>query len=131
MGFLKQMKDMKNTLHEAPGMIAQAQELGAQAQAYAQAQQAMAGGLGAPGAATVTAADLEPISGISLERYAQLAKAVGTRKLQGPELDAFLAGNGHSAAAWQAAYDGWNARMRNNMGLSTQYGTLYQSAVAL
>jgi len=132
MGFLKQMKDLKNTVHEAPGMIAQAQELGAQAQAYAAAQQQMVGGLGMPGApATVTAADFEPISGITLERYAQLAKAIGSRKLQGPELDAFLADNGHSTAAWQAAYDGWNARMKSNMGLSTQYGTLYQSAAAL
>ena len=87
MGFLKQMKDMKNTLHEAPGMIAQAQELGAQAKAYGEAQQAAmaGGGMGAPGApATVTAADLEPISGISLERYAQLAKSIGTRSSRAP-----------------------------------------------
>jgi hypothetical protein len=132
MGFLKQMKDLKNTVHEAPGMIAQAQELGAQAQAYAAAQQAsLAGGApGMPGAA-VSAADVEPISGISLERYAQLAKSMGARKLQGPELDAFLASNGHTTAAWQAAYDGWNARMKTNMGLSTQYGSLYHAAVAL
>ena len=32
MGFLKQMKDMKNTLHEAPGTIDNARQLGAQAQ---------------------------------------------------------------------------------------------------
>jgi hypothetical protein len=132
MGFLKQMKDLKNTVHEAPGMIAQARELGDQAQAYAAAQQQMVGGLGAAGAAaSVSAADLEAIDGISLERYAQLAKSVGTRKLQGAELDAFLASNGHTTAAWQAAYDGWNARMKSNMGLSTQYGLLYQSSVAL
>jgi hypothetical protein len=129
MGFLKQMKDMKNTLHEAPGMVAQARELGAQAQAYGAAQQQMAGSLGTP--ATVSPADLEPIAGVSLERYAQLAKSVGARKVQGAELDAFLAANGCTTAAWQAAYDGWNARMKNNMGLATQYGTLYQSAVAL
>jgi hypothetical protein len=132
MGFLKQMKDLKNTVHEAPGMIAQAQELGAQAKAYAEAQQAMAGGLGAAGApATVTSEDLAPISGISLERYAQLAKSIGTRKLQGAELDAFLASMGHTTAAWQDAFDGWNARMKDNMGLATQYGSLYHAAVAL
>lgn len=128
MGFLKQMKDMKNTLHEAPGMIAQAQELGAQAKAYGEAQAAMAG-VGT--AAVVTPAELEPIAGVSLDRYAQLAKTVGARKLQGAELDAFLGALGHSTADWQAAYDGWNARMKTNMGLSTQYGTLYHSAVAL
>lgn len=128
MGFLKQMKDMNNTLHEAPGMIAQAQELGAQAQAYGAAMAATPG-VGTPH--IVTPGELEPIAGISLDRYAQLAKAVGTRKLQGAELDAFLGANGHNAADWQAAYDGWNARMKANMGLSTQFGTLYQSAAAL
>jgi hypothetical protein len=128
MGFLKQMKDLKNTVHEAPGMIAQAQQLGAQAQALQAATAAMPG-VGTP--YIVTPAELEPIAGISLERYAQLAKAVGTRRLQGLELDAFLVGNGHNATDWQAAYDGWNARMKANMGLSTQFGTLYQSAVAL
>jgi hypothetical protein len=128
MGFLKQMKDMKNTLHEAPGAIAQARELGAQAQALAAATQAMPG-VGTPH--VVTSAELEPIAGISLERYAQLAKAVGARKLQDTELDAFLVGNGHNAADWQAAYDGWNAGMKANMGLSTQFGTLYQQAAAL
>jgi hypothetical protein len=128
MGFLKQMKDMKNTLHEAPGMIAQAQEMGAQAQQLQAATAAMAG-VGTP--AVVTAAEREPIAGISLERYAQLAKAVGARKLQGAELDAFLVANGHSGADWQAAYEGWNARMKANMGLSTEYGGMYQQAAAL
>jgi hypothetical protein len=128
MGFLKQMKDMKNTLHEAPGMIAQAQELGAQAKAY---QAAVADMPGVGTGFVVSSAELEPISGISLERYAQLAKAVGARKLEGAELDSFLAANGHNHADWQAAYDGWNARMKANMGITTQYGTLYQQAAAL
>jgi hypothetical protein len=128
MGFLKQMKDMKNTLHEAPGMIDQARQLGAQAQQMQAAAAAMPG-VGA--AQIVSPEELEPIAGISLERYAQLAKAVGARKLQGTELDSFLVGNGHNAGDWQAAYDGWNARMKANMGLSTRYGALYQQAAAL
>lgn len=46
MGFLKQMKDMKKTVEAAPGMIQQAQTLGAQAQQMAAAQQ-QAGAMGA------------------------------------------------------------------------------------
>jgi hypothetical protein len=87
-----------------------------------------------PGVGTphiVTPSELEPIAGISLERYAQLAKAVGARRLQGVELDAFLVGHGHNPTEWEAAYNGWNTRMKANMGLSTQFGMLYQSAVAL
>ena len=128
MGFLKQMKDLKNTVHEAPGMIAQAQQLGAQAQAL-QAATAQMPGVGTPH--IITPAELEPIANISLERYAQLAKAIGTRKLQGGELDSFLVANGYTTAEWEAAYEGWNARMKANMGLSTQFGSLYQSAAAL
>lgn len=47
MGFLKQMKDMKKTVEAAPGMIQQAQTLGAQAQQMAAAQQQA--GVGAHG----------------------------------------------------------------------------------
>ena len=42
MGFLKQFKDMKEMVVAAPGMIDQAQTLGAQAQQMAAAQQAAA-----------------------------------------------------------------------------------------
>ncbi len=53
MGFLKQMKDMKKTVEAAPGMIQQAQTLGAQAQQMAAAQQQAAGQYG--GAAGIQA----------------------------------------------------------------------------
>lgn len=53
MGFLKQMKDMKKTVEAAPGMIQQAQALGAQAQQMQAAQQQAGvgahGNYGAPG----------------------------------------------------------------------------------
>src|SRR4051794_28244363 len=89
MGLFKQMKDMKNTVHEAPGMIQQAQEMGAQAQQMAVAQQAAAqaamaqaqaqatagagtnGATGAPGGA-----DFDPIAGVSLELYADISKGL-------------------------------------------------------
>jgi hypothetical protein len=47
------------------------------------------------------------------------------------ELDSFLVGTGHNADDWQAAYDGRNAPMMANMGLSTKYGALYQQAAAM
>jgi hypothetical protein len=39
---LRRMKDMKDMVEAAPGMVQQAQQLGAQAQQYAAAQQAAA-----------------------------------------------------------------------------------------
>jgi len=127
MGLFKDLKNMKDTVHAAPDMIRQAQELGAQAQALGAAQAANPM-VGAPG--VVTAAELEPIAGVSLELYAQWAKSVGAKKLDQAGIEAFVQSQGFPATAWQEAYDGWNARMKNNMALSVQYGNLYQQAVS-
>ena len=134
MGMFKQIQDMKNVVAQAPGMVEQAQKMAQQAQqmqaaqmAAAQAQMPQMGG--APGG--VDAAALEPIAGISLERYAQLAKSIGERKLDQAGVESFVKLQGHSPEDWQAAYDGWNARFKNNMALSVQFGTMYQQARSL
>lgn len=117
-------KDMKDLVNAAPDMIDQAQQM----QAAAAAQQAaMAGAM----AGDVDDADLEPIEGISLERYAQIAKAVGERGLDEAGTKELVESNGHTHEAWRAAYDGWNARFKNNMNLSTKFGMLYQQTEAL
>lgn len=129
MGFLKQVKDLKKTVAEAPGMVEQAQKLAQQAQGLQAAQMAAAQTTAAPGA--VSAALLEPIAGVSLERYAQIAKAIGERKLDQAGVESFVKLHGHSAEDWQAAYDGWNARFKGNMALSVQFGNLYQQVRSL
>jgi hypothetical protein len=85
MGLFKDLKNMKDTVHAAPDMIRPAQTLGAQAQAQAQA--------------------------LSLERYAQLAKAIGERHLDQSGIEDLARSQGLTPEAWQQAYDGWNARM--------------------
>ena len=83
MGLFKQMKDMKNMVEQAPGVIAQAQQTAAQAQEYAVAQQAAAQQAAQQAmAATDTAADagtgnFAPINGVTLEQYAALCKQLG------------------------------------------------------
>lgn len=132
MGLFKQMKDMKNVVAQAPGMIDQAQQMAAQAQQLQAAQAAQAAQAGVPGfGGTVAPAELEPIAGISLERYAQLSKTIGERRLDAAGLESFVATQGHSAADWQAAYDGWNARMKANMALSVQFSQLYNATAAI
>jgi hypothetical protein len=128
MGLFKDLKNMKDTVHAAPDMIRQAQDLGAQAQALGAAQAANPM-VGAPG--IVTAAELEPIAGISLERYAQFAKTVGEKRLDGDATESLVVAQGFAPGAWQQAYDGWNARMKVNMALSTQFGQIYQTTAAL
>jgi hypothetical protein len=128
MGLFKDLKNMKDTVHAAPGMIREAQALGAQAQAYGQAVAATPM-VGTPG--VVTPAELEPIAGISLQQYAQFAKTVGEKRLDQAGTEALVGRHGFAPEDWQAAYDGWNARMKTNMALSTQFGQLYQSAASL
>lgn len=130
MGVFKQIKDLKNVVAQAPGMVEQAQKMAQQAQQMQAAQMAAAqmpmGGTGA-----IDPSLLEPIAGISLERYAQLAKSIGERKLDQAGIESFMQLQGHSPEDWQKAYDGWNARFKGNMALSVQYGTLYQQARGL
>lgn len=135
MGMFKQIKTMKETFHQVPEMVEQSQKLAAQAQQLQAAQmaaaQAQMAGLGtAPGGA-VDPTLLVPIAGISLERYAELARSIGERKLDQAGVESFVKLQGHSPEDWQAAYDGWNARFKGNMALSVQFGNLYQQARSL
>lgn len=88
MGFLKQMKDMKKTVEAAPGMIQQAQAMGAQAQQLAAAQQqagvhnhgnygAMGGGLAPSGGFGAMVAGQQQQADLNRANAAAGAAAVG------------------------------------------------------
>ena len=134
MGLFKGMKDMKDMVAAAPDMIDQAQQMQAQA---AQMQAANAGAMGAvagmqQGAAAVDPALLEPIDGISLERYAQLSKSIGTRQLTTEaQTIEFLESQGTTHEQWTAAWEGWNARMKQDMALSGYFSALFNSTAPL
>jgi hypothetical protein len=93
MGIFKQLKDMKDMVNAAPGLVEQAQQMGAQAQQMAAAQQAAAQarmaqfGGGQPGAFGQQAApagpDFEPIDGVTLEQFAAVGKAVAAYNYDG------------------------------------------------
>src|SRR5688572_23535446 len=73
-----------------------------------------------------------PINGISLERYAELSAAVSDT--QDPAKQAEIVGGlGVSRADWDAAKNGWTARMQDMslMGqVATRFMPLYQAALA-
>lgn len=128
MGVFKQLKDMKGTVAAAPDMIDQANQLSAAAQANAAAMQAQMGQAGAMAAAPAGPAegpDYEPIAGVSLELYTEIAKSLATvnyDQSKGPEM---AAKKGVVAADWQAAVDGWNARMKANPAVAKRFNALY------
>lgn len=133
MGLFKQMKDMKDLVHAAPGMVEQSQEMAANAQAMqaqmmaqqqaamAQQQAAMAGA--APGAAS--AASLDPIAGVSLELYAQIVKAIAPLNYDQSALPGIAASRGVDGASWQQAHDGWNARIQGEPPVAKAFSDIY------
>ena len=74
---------------------------------------------------------LEPIAGISLERYVELSvgrvkQNIATEEQQ----DAWLKTQGVEPAAWKTASDGWGQRMASHPNIAVQYATLFQNASA-
>lgn len=76
---------------------------------------------------------LDPIAGISLERYAELAARMAD---SGGDLEVcaqIAADNGVDRATWEAAMNGWNARMSDPQTageVAIAYMPLYQEALA-
>lgn len=126
MGILKGFKDLKDMAHEAPGLMAQTSQLAAAAQANAAAQQAASGPYLVPGTPTgAGTAPTDAIAGVDLPLYATISRSfaeVGYDQARGPEL---AARHGVGAAEWQAAMDGWNARITADPSVAAQFNALY------
>ena len=134
MGMLKRMKDMRDMVEAAPGMIQQAQQLGAQAQQMAAAQQAamqaqyQAGpyqGAANQGAAPA-GADFEPIAGVSLDQYVAVSKGVAAYGYDQAKLVDVAAAEGIAASAWDLAYRGWNERIQGNPAVAQRFNQIYR-----
>jgi hypothetical protein len=131
MGMFKRMKDMKDMIEAAPGMVAQAQQLGAQAQQMAVAQQAaMQTQLGQAGGvqpeAAPSGADFEPIAGVSLEQFVSVSKGVAAHGYDAAKLPDIAASQGISAFTWDTAQRGWNERIHRNRAVAQRFNQLYR-----
>jgi hypothetical protein len=125
MGMFKQLKDAKKAMAAAPGIVDQAMQLGEQAQHMAAAQQAAAmqqaqAAAAAQQATTLAGPDAEPIAGVSLEQYARIC-----REMAGSQDPSIAAAHGIAPDAWQAAMDGWAARMQRNPAVAQQFNAIY------
>ncbi|MFL5766428.1 MAG: hypothetical protein ACJ758_01115 [Actinomycetota bacterium] len=124
MGLFKQIKDMKQTVAAAPEMIEQAQQMAANAQQM-QAQQAAATQQTEQQAAAATGPDFEPVSGVSLEQFAEVSKGLAAVNYDQSQAPAIAATKGISGENWQAAVDGWNARIKANPAVAKRFNALY------
>lgn len=131
MGLFKQMKDMKTFVAAAPELIQAANEAGLQAQQLAdlqaqqvrQAQQAAMAPV--PGAPAPSAADLEPIAGVTLERYAEVSRGLAAHGYDVAKAPEVAARFGITAADWATAQDGWNARMAASPAVGRAFNDAY------
>jgi hypothetical protein len=131
MGILKDMKDLKNVVAAAPDMVEEAQKMAANAQAMAAQQQQAAAAMMAQqqAAGPSTGPDFEPVAGVSLETYAEVAKGLAAYNYD-QTMAVTLAGNkGIAPDAWQAAADAWNARMKANPAVAQRFNALYTGRV--
>ena len=131
MGMFKRMKDMKDMIEAAPGMVAQAQQLGAQAQQMAVAQQAAMQAQtgqadGAQAGTAATGADFEPVAGVTLEQFASVSKGVAAYGYDASKLVDVAAARGISAFTWETAQRGWNERIHRNRAVAQRFNQIYR-----
>lgn len=127
MGIFKQMKQMKDVVAEAPGLIENAQQMqaAAQQQAAAQAaafQQAAATTPGAAGTGNTS----EPIAGVSLELYAEISRELTARGGDQALAPVIAAEKGVDQASWDAAVAGWNQRMSTDSSIAQRFNQLWR-----
>lgn len=131
MGLFKQMKQAKDMVAEAPGLMedAMAMQKAAQEQAAAQQQQLAAAAAANPTAAAAAAeGGVEPIAGVSLETYAKISKELANRGGDQSLAPTIAAEFGVDADSWEAAVAGWNQRMAQDSSVGAQFSALYRTA---
>ena len=135
MGIFKQLRDAKDMVNAAPGMVAQAQQMASQAQQMAaaqqaamQAQMAQAGAPGGPGGGAPVGPDFEPIAGVALDQYAAVSKGVAAYNYDQSKLVEIAAAQGITAPAWEAAFAGWNERIKRNPAVAKHFNLLYRAS---
>ncbi len=125
MGLFKGLKDMKETVAAAPGLIEQAQQMQANSAAMQATMAQTAYSPGAPAAAAISPADLEPVSGVSLEAYAQVSAGLAAYNYDTSKAVELAAARGISADSWEAAVEGWNERIKANAAVAKEFNRLY------
>jgi hypothetical protein len=125
MGLFKQTKQMKDAVAEAPDLVRSSMEMQAAMQATPPPGPASAGA--AVGGQGATALDEETISNVSLARYAAICR-VGTERgitdLAG--VAGVAAEHGVSAADWDTAMNGWNARFATDTAAAMRFNALWR-----
>ncbi len=137
MGLFKQLRDAKDAVAAAPGLVDQAQRMAAAAQEFqagAMAEQqavmdrAVAHQMAATGELGARPGALEPIAGVDLARYARIVKGIAPLGYDQAKLPEIAAAHGVDAVSWVAAHDGWNARIQDDPAVARAFSDLYSAS---
>jgi len=133
MGLFKGIKDMKDMMGAAPGLLEQSSQLSANAHAMAAqaAQQQAAGSYGGttyaiPNTAQEIPAELlEPIAGVDLAVFAQISAGLAQYNYDQSKAVEIAAARGIDATRWQTALDGWNGRIASAPAVASLFNAYY------
>lgn len=129
MGLMKDFKDMKNVVAAAPGMVDEAQKMAANAEVMAAQQQQAAAAMAAQQQAAVamaaTGPDFEPIDGVTLEQFAEVAKGLAEYNYDQSMATQVAGMKGIPADAWLTASVAWNERIKANPAVAQRFNALY------
>ena len=123
MGLFKQMKQMKEAVAEAPDLVRSSMEM----QQAMQAAPPPGSAAGSAPAGAATALDDETISNVSLATYAAICR-LGTERgiTDVAGIAAVATEQGISAADWDAAMNGWNARFAHDTPAAMRFNALWR-----
>lgn len=131
MGLFKSMKQAKEAVAEAPGLMQDAmamQEVAQQAAAAQREQLAAAAAANPTAAAAAAEGGTDPIAGVSLEMYARISKELANRGGDQSLAPTIAAEHGVDGASWEAAVAGWNQRMAQDSSVGAQFSAHYRNA---
>jgi hypothetical protein len=132
MGLFKQMKEMKDMVHAAPGLLDQANQMSANAQGMPAAQQqaayqqAAAVQAAAAGTLQPQPGGLDAIAGVTIQQYAVIVKAIAPLNYDQSALPGIAASHGIDSTSWQQAHDGWNARIQSDPAVARAFSDIYR-----
>lgn len=114
MGMFKDMKDM---MKNAGDMSREAHQMQADAQAAQEAAQQPA---------DPNDPMMQPIEGITVDKYAEITAGLAKNGVMGlEEVNAYAESLGVKPGTWQEVQNGWVSRMGQSETVRTRYGHLY------
>lgn len=126
MGLFSSLKDVKDIVTAAPGIIGSAQQMNAQVAQLG--PQGMVNAMNAAAHGEPSAAALEPVAGVDLAAYAKVVKGISAYGYDAARLPEVAVANGIAPSDWEQAQAVWGERIQHDRALGSRFNQLYTTA---